>query len=78
VLHSGMVWPYKHYNRLERPARTNTLAYYKHSLIKAVKSFITLGSGVNVVKLFSSSLKVAPNKLECLSHQVFFTPPYYL
>ncbi len=25
--------------------RTNTLAYYEHSLITAVKSFITLGPG---------------------------------
>ncbi len=40
----------KHVTRLERPDRvkgTNTLyrAYYQHSLIKAVKSFITLCLG---------------------------------
>ncbi len=28
---------------------TNTLAYYEHSQIAAVKSFMTLGPGVNVI-----------------------------
>jgi hypothetical protein len=33
---------------------TNTLAYYKHSQITAVKSFITMGSSVddNAIKLY--------------------------
>jgi hypothetical protein len=31
---------------------TNVLAYYKNSYIMAVKSFITLGPGANVIKLF--------------------------
>jgi hypothetical protein len=31
---------------------TNNLAYYKYSKITPVKSFITLGLGVNVIKLF--------------------------
>jgi hypothetical protein len=32
---------------------TNTLAYYENSLITDRKSFITLGPGGNVIKLFS-------------------------
>ncbi len=31
---------------------TNTLAYYKNSYLKAVKSFITLAPGVNDMKPF--------------------------
>jgi hypothetical protein len=35
-------------------AKTNTLAYKKCSRITDVKSFITLGPGTNVIKLFCS------------------------
>jgi hypothetical protein len=47
---------------------TNTLAYLAlSSVMKWKKSFITLTPGINVVKLFYSSLLTAePNKLECL------------
>ena len=34
--------------------KTNDLAYYENSEITDVKSFITLGPGVNVMKRFSS------------------------
>jgi hypothetical protein len=34
--------------------RTNILAYYKLSLITDVKTFIKLGPGANVIKLFTS------------------------
>jgi hypothetical protein len=38
---------------MEKPARdTHTLDYYKHLLITAVKSFLTLYPGSNVIKLF--------------------------
>jgi len=33
---------------------TNTLTYYKNSQITAVKRFITLGSGPNIIKLFTA------------------------
>jgi hypothetical protein len=46
---------------------TNTLAYNEQFKITAEKSFITLGPGVNAIKLFeklfSSSLKNWANKL---------------
>ncbi len=51
---------------------TNTLAYYKNSKITFVKSFLTLGQGVNVTKLFSSSLSKRPNKLERLSMAIIY------
>jgi hypothetical protein len=35
---------------------TNTLAYYKHSLITVVKSFITLAPGPNVMILFTAGI----------------------
>jgi hypothetical protein len=44
---------------------TNTLAYYKNSLIADRKSFITLASDLNVIKLFLSAMKFGKNKLEC-------------
>jgi len=31
---------------------TNTLAYYEHFQIQGVTSFITFGTGVNIIKLF--------------------------
>jgi hypothetical protein len=43
----------KEHNRLERPAGTNILAYYKHQSTTAVKSFIKLGpddTEENVIK----------------------------
>jgi hypothetical protein len=43
-------------------AGTNAQAYYEKSQLTAVKSFITLATGVNVIKL-----TMRPNKLECLS-----------
>jgi hypothetical protein len=46
---------------------TNTLAYYYTKLIVTVKSFIVQALGVNAIKLFSSSIKLQINKLECLS-----------
>jgi hypothetical protein len=48
---------------------THTLAYYENSLITEVKSFMTLPSGNIVIKLFTSAIKNAPNKLECLPFQ---------
>jgi hypothetical protein len=33
---------------------TNTLAYYENSSITKVKSFITMCSGVNLIKLFTA------------------------
>jgi hypothetical protein len=40
--------------RMERAAGTNTLAYYKHLCITAVKHFIAKGPVPNVIKLFKS------------------------
>jgi hypothetical protein len=48
---------------------THTLAYYENSLITEVKRFITLAPGANIIKLFTSVIKNAPNKLECLPFQ---------
>jgi hypothetical protein len=42
----------------------NTLAYYNAGLVTRVKK---LAPGVNVVKLFFSSLTLEPNKLKRLS-----------
>jgi hypothetical protein len=38
--------------RLEKLARANALAYYENLQIMPVKSFITMGSGEIVIKLF--------------------------
>ncbi len=47
---------------------TNTLAYLASSSFMKKKSFITLGTGVDVIKrVFSSLLMMIRNKLECLS-----------
>jgi hypothetical protein len=40
--------------KIFKPSRTNTLAYYEDSKIVAVKSFMTLAPGANVIKLFFS------------------------
>ncbi len=53
--------------------KTNTLAYYQHLLIMDIKSFITLGPSVNVIKLFSSA-----NKLECFSFANLFSTVWSL
>ncbi len=37
---------------------TTTIANYKHSQITAVKSFITLGRGSNIIKLFTSVIYI--------------------
>jgi hypothetical protein len=50
-------------------AGTNALAYYEKSSLKAVKSFITLATGVNVIKLFSIALTMRSNKLKHLSFE---------
>ncbi len=42
----------------------NTLAYLALSAAAKEKSFITLAPGVNVIKLFSSSLPLRPIKLD--------------
>jgi hypothetical protein len=42
-----------HYTRMKGLPSTNTLAYYEHSLIMAVKSFITFGPGADAIKLFT-------------------------
>jgi hypothetical protein len=52
---------------------TNTLAYYQHWQITAVKSFITSSPRANVLKLFSLELTSRPNKLECLSLASLFS-----
>ncbi len=36
--------------------RTNTLAYYEHSLIACVKSFITMGPGDNGIKILTAAI----------------------
>ncbi len=58
---------------MELPKGTNTLAYYEHSLLAAVKSFITLGSGpIDINKLFSVVISdFFKNKLECCLRQEF-------
>jgi hypothetical protein len=45
---------------------TNNLAYHKHSFITEIKYFITIGAGVNLIKLFLFAAD-ALAKLECLS-----------
>jgi len=47
---------------------TNSLAHYKHLLITDVKSFITLGPGLNFIKLFTSII------YECSKKARVFTP----
>ncbi len=51
---------------------TSTLAYLAWLLVMKEKSFITSTPGVCLVKLFSSSLTLASNKLECLSFESIF------
>ncbi len=45
---------------------TNTLAQYENSYITAVKSFITLSPGANVIKKFWPKFTNYRTKLECL------------
>jgi hypothetical protein len=47
--------------------RTNTLAYYVSSSEAKKKSFITLTTGVNVIKPFPFSQRSLQNRLGCLS-----------
>jgi len=42
----------KTFNRLNMPARTNSLADDEHMYTSAIKRFIILGSGVDHIKLF--------------------------
>jgi hypothetical protein len=45
--------------------RTNTIAYYVHSQITVVNSFVALTPGVDVIKLFvRSNLRIFCTKLE--------------
>jgi hypothetical protein len=44
---------------------TNSLAYYDTKLITAVRCFIVQAPDVNVVKLFSLSMKLWTYQLEC-------------
>ncbi len=68
MLDSGRLWPYLQI--LDYPGM---LARHKHSSLLQIfvnyslKSFITLGPGVNAIKHFSSSFKLQINKLERLS-----------
>ncbi len=50
----------------------NTLAYLVSLSATKGKSFITLTPGVEVIKLFSSSLMKRPNKLEYLYPTITF------
>ncbi len=52
---------------------TNSLAFYKHSQITDVKSFITLGPGVDGNKKKISPLTLPTNKLECLTAKGLLT-----
>ncbi len=36
----------------------NALAYYEKALLTAVKSFITLATGINYIKLFRRNLRL--------------------
>ncbi len=56
----------------------NALAYYEKSQLVAVKSFITLAPGVNVIKLFHLSMMLLRNKLERLSLASFVMLVYQL
>jgi hypothetical protein len=47
-------------------AKTNTLAYMAF-VSDEEKRFITVAAGANVMKFYSSLMKMWPNKLECLS-----------
>jgi hypothetical protein len=44
---------HKHQTRLDKLAREKTNAYYEHSPLTAIKSFITLTTGLNVIKLIT-------------------------
>jgi hypothetical protein len=44
----------KHLTKLERPARNKHSSLLETFLITAVKSFITLSPGPNVIKLFTA------------------------
>ncbi len=46
---------------------TYALAYYKNLYLTAVKSFIALAHGTNIINLFCPYITDFCNKLECLS-----------
>ncbi len=52
-------------------------AYHVAIYAQTIKGFITLTTGVYVIKLFSSSLKLLPNRLECFSLEGFFIIVHY-
>jgi hypothetical protein len=51
---------------------TNTLAFCRSISDEEKKSFIALDTEVNVIKLFYSTLKKMPNKLDRLSPESLF------
>jgi hypothetical protein len=53
VLHSGRLWPYSQI--LDWPKKlpmANTLAYFNTIVVTKKKSFFTITTGTNVIKLF--------------------------
>jgi hypothetical protein len=58
---------HKKLTRLERLARGKRSSLLRKVIILALKSFITLTTGVNVIKLFTAKIMTFHNKLERLS-----------
>jgi len=68
----------KHKTRLERPHRDKhscTLRTFVNNIPE--KSFMTLGPGARIIKLFASSLTLFTNKLWCLSPASLLSPIQY-
>jgi hypothetical protein len=77
LLQRGRLWLYLHMTMLEWRLETNALAYLLAVSVKK-KIFCKIEPIINVIILFSMSLLLLPNKLECLYMSGLFSKFQYL